>query len=79
MGILPQICKEFDFKGRENVEPMIYSIDEPTKETKYVESFSKIKTGFLMFGYLGAKAVDIKTSTMLEMISLILLSDYKLF
>lgn len=70
--ILPQICNEFDFKGRENRELTNYDIDEPTKETKYVESFSKIKTGFLMFGYLGAKSNEIKACTIQEIICLVL-------
>ena len=70
--IIPQICEEFNFKGRENTELVQHEIDEPTNETKIKEQYSKINTGFLMVGYLGAKAVDIKTSTILEMICLIL-------
>ena len=69
---LPLICQEFDFKGRENAQKLIYEIDKPTQETKIVEEYSKINTAFLMFGYLGPVAVDIKTSTILEMICLIL-------
>ncbi len=70
--VLPLICKEFDFKGRKNAKNPEYEIDLPLNETKYVEEYSQINTGFLMFGYLGALATDIKTSTILEMISLIL-------
>ena len=70
--VLPLVCQEFDFKGRENSEKLVYEIDAPTQETKLVEDFSKINTGFLMFGYLGPVAVDIKTSTILEMICLVL-------
>lgn len=70
--VLPLVCKEFDFKGRKNSEKLVYEIDKPTKETKVVEEYSKINTGFLMFGYLGPVAVDIKASTVLEMICLIL-------
>lgn len=70
--IIPQICEEFNFKGRENTELVQHEIDEPTNETKIKEQYSKINTGFLMVGYLGAKAVDIKTSTILEMICIIL-------
>ena len=70
--IIPQICKEFDFKGRENTILVQQEIDEPTNRTKIKEQYSKINTGFLMIGYLGAKATDIKTSTILEMICLIL-------
>ena len=70
--ILPQICAEFDFKGRENAEPRNYEIDAPVNETKYVETFSKIKTGFLMLGYLGSEANDIKSCTIQEIICLVL-------
>ncbi|MBQ3642527.1 insulinase family protein [bacterium] len=69
---LPLICKEFDFKGRQNSPATVYAIDAPVQETKIVEDFSKINTGFLMFGYLGPYASDIKTSTVLEMLCLIL-------
>lgn len=70
--VLPQICKEFDFKGRQNATATIYKIDEPTQETKYVEEYAKINTGFLMLGYLGVPACEVKTATMLEIICLIL-------
>lgn len=70
--IIPQVIKEFDFKGRKNRVNEQYKIDAPTSTTKYVETYSKINTGFLMFGYLGAKAIDIKTCTILEMLALIL-------
>ncbi len=70
--VLPQICEEFDFKDRQNAPMTEYQIDQPVNETKIVEEYSKINTGFLMFGYLGTKACDVKTSTIMEMISLIL-------
>ena len=70
--IIPLVMKEFDFKGRKNRTNEQYKIDAPTSTTKYVEAYSKINTGFLMFGYLGAKAIDIKTCTILEMLALIL-------
>lgn len=69
--ILPQICKEFDFKGRQNGTKQLYPIDEPTSQTKYVEEYAKINTGFLMVGYLGVPASDVRTATMLEMLCLI--------
>lgn len=70
--ILPKVCEEFNFKGRENYQNPQYDIDVPTNETKYVENYAKINTGFLMFGYLGPQACDIKTSTTIEMLCLIL-------
>lgn len=70
--VLPQICNEFDFKGRQNAFATVYKIDEPTQKTKYVEEYAKINTGFLMAGYLGVPACEVKTATMLEIICLIL-------
>ncbi len=70
--ILPLICKEFDFKGRKNSENKEHQIDTPKNETTIIEEYAKINTGFLMFGYLGAKACDIKTSTALEMLCTVL-------
>ncbi|MBE7705025.1 MAG: insulinase family protein [Cyanobacteria bacterium SIG29] len=70
--ILPMVCEEFDFKGRENYQNIQHEIDFQNENITYIEDYSKINTGFLMFGYLGAKAIDIKTSTILEMICLIL-------
>ncbi len=70
--VLPMICKEFDFKGRKNTSAKEFPQDVPVKSTKTVEEYSKINTGFLMFGYLGPIARDIRTSTILEMICLLL-------
>ncbi len=70
--ILPEVCAEFDFKGRSNYEIPQHKIDNPVEKEKYIEDYSKINTGFLMFGYLGPQAFDIKTSTIIEMICLIL-------
>ena len=70
--IVPLIAKEFDFKGRKNIENPKHKIDNQPKGGKYCEEYSQINTSFLMFGFLGAKANDIRTSTILEMICLIL-------
>ncbi len=70
--IIPKIIKEFDFKGRKNTILKENKPDKQIKGGKYSEVYSDINTGFLMFGYLGSKAGDIKTSTILEMICLIL-------
>ncbi len=70
--IIEKVIKEFDFKGRPNKIIEQKPIDNPPSQTKTAEDYSKINTSFLMFGYLGPKADDIKTSTILEMIALIL-------
>ena len=70
--VIPLVVKEFDFKGRQNRAKETYPIDVPLSATKFIETYSNINTGFLMFGYLGSSAGDIKTSTILEMLAVIL-------
>lgn len=70
--VIPMVAKEFDFKGRQNKTNEIYNIDAPTSETKYIEGYSKINTGFLMFGYLGAQAKNTKECVVMEILSLLL-------
>lgn len=64
--------KEFDFKGRENSPIEAYEIDEPTNETQYVESYANVNTAFLMVGYIGAQAVSLKETIILDILSIIL-------
>ena len=70
--VIAKIAKEFDFKGRKNHPKQEYKIDLQPTGGKYTEEYSKINTGFVMFGYLGAKANDIRTSLVLEMICSVL-------
>ncbi|MBQ9246123.1 insulinase family protein [bacterium] len=70
--VLPMIIEAFDFKGRQNRINEQYETDKPKQETRIFEEYSKINTGFLMYGYLGSPAADIKTSTVLEMLAIIL-------
>lgn len=71
--ILDKIIKEFEGKwGERNTKKIATTIDTPIKETKYIEQKSQINSGFMMFGYLGPAACDLKNSTALEIISIIL-------
>lgn len=70
--ILEKVAKEFDFKGRENFTLPVFEADKPHCETKYIELTGNINTAFLMFGYLGAKANDIKNSVGLDIINIVL-------
>ena len=70
--VLAKIETLFDFGDRKNIEKQVYEIDTPTQETKYVENSACLNSGFLMFGYLGVVANDIKNCIMLDMLSLIL-------
>ncbi len=70
--VIPKVIEAFDFRGRN------CKINEKCKQevhqggTKYVYDYTKINTGFLMFGYLGSPACDIKTSTILEILCVVL-------
>ena len=70
--ILDKVCKEFDWKGRENYENPQFEIDEPTDHTIYVEDTASVNTGFLMFGYLTAPANNVKDSILMDLINIIL-------
>ena len=70
--VLQKVAKEFDFKGRVNTEMPIHEIDKPHTETKYVELTGNLNTAFLMVGYLGPKAADLKNSVALDIINIVL-------
>lgn len=70
--ILTKLENLFDFGDRGNKNIQVYDIDKPTSETKYIENKACINSAFLMFGYLGAPAKDIKNCIMLDMLSIIL-------
>ncbi|MBP7211522.1 insulinase family protein [bacterium] len=70
--ILEMLEKAFDFGDRKNIKLPVHKIDEPTNETKYLEDKANINSAFMMFGFLGPIAKDLKNSIMLEMLSIIL-------
>lgn len=70
--VLNRLEKLFDFSGRPNDRCRAYEIDKPVSETKYVENTACINSAFLMFGYLGVEAKDIKNCILLDMLSIIL-------
>ena len=69
---LEKLLKLFDFSNREKVEKNIYPIDEPTQSTKIVECEADVNTSFIIYGYLCPQAKDLKSTIMLEIISMIL-------
>ena len=71
-NVLKKIEELFDFGAREKTGINEYKIDTPTTETKYIENTACINSAFLMFGYLGVKAKDIKNCILLDMLSIIL-------
>lgn len=70
--VLNKIEKLFDFSGRPSTPKRVYDIDTPTQETKLVENTACVNSAFLMFGYLGVEAKDIKNCILLDMLSIIL-------
>lgn len=71
--VLDKVISEFGDKWgeRKGINPS-HELDYPIKETKYKEQKSQINSAFMMFGYLGPLACDLKNSTALEMLSIIL-------
>lgn len=70
--ILTKVEKEFDFKGRLNAQKRINEIDNPAEKTKIIENTSKVNTSYIMFGWLGPKASELKENIELDIISIIL-------
>ena len=70
--VLAKVEKEFDFKGRKNAPKRVNEIDTPTDKTITVENTAKINTSYLMFGWLGPKADQLKENIELDIISIIL-------
>lgn len=71
--VLKKVIDEFLGKWGDRVTKKIHTqIDEPIKGTNYIEQTAQINSAFMMFGYLGPVACDLKNSTALEMLALIL-------
>jgi len=69
--VLNKIREKFTFPDRKIKLPVINIPDMPVKETKYVETKSNVQTGYVMFGWLGPKAEELKSSICLDLISII--------
>lgn len=69
--VLNTICEKFTFPNRIESEPRLNEIDSPVSETKYVEVKGNVQTSYLMFGWLGPKAADLKQTICLDLISII--------
>ena len=70
--VLKKVEKEFDFKGRPNAPKRINKPDAPTDHTIVVENKAKTNTSYLMVGFLGPKANQLKANIELDIISIIL-------
>lgn len=69
--ILEKVEKEFDFKGRKNAPKKDNEIDKPVDSTVIVENTGHINTSYMMYGWLGPKASDLKNTICLDLISII--------
>lgn len=69
--VLKKVEKEFDFKGRANAPKKIFELDKPVSETKIIETTGHINTGYVILGWLGPKAADLKETICLDLISII--------
>lgn len=70
--VLKRVEAGFDFNGRPNAPHTEREIDTPTPETKYIEDYAHVNTGYMMVGWLGPKASDLKNTIKLDLISIIL-------
>ena len=70
--VLNKVVKEFEWGERP--EPPVRNIkpDEPVSGQVYVENEAEINSSFMMFGFLGAPACDLKNVIALEMLAIIL-------
>lgn len=70
--ILQKVTSEFNWGERpeppvRNIEP-----DKPVDKTVYIENKTNINSAFMMFGFLGAPAKDLRNVIALEMLAIIL-------
>ena len=70
--ILEKVEKEFDFKNRANAPKKINEIDKPVESTKVVTTTGQINTSYIMYGWLGPRACNLKDTICLDLISIIL-------
>ena len=70
--VLDAVIKGFDFHGTKKAPQRENKIDSPVSETKVVENITVANTGYVMFGFLGPKARELKENITLDLISIIL-------
>ncbi len=70
--ILNRVVKAFNWGKRPEPPERNIKPDEPVKNQVYIENESNINSAFLMFGFLGALAKDLRNTIALEMLAIIL-------
>ena len=69
--VLKIVCDNFQFPNRVEAETEAKEIDSPITETKYIETSANIQTSYMMFGWLGPRACELKASICLDLVSII--------
>ncbi len=69
--VLNTLCEKFNFPNRVESEIRVNAIDKPVFETKYIETTANVQTSYLIFGWLGPMACELKASICLDLISII--------
>ncbi len=70
--VLEKVKKEFNWGERPEPPERNIQPDKPVGETVYIENTANINSAFMMFGYLGTPARDLRNLISLEMLSIIL-------
>lgn len=70
--ILNRVVEGFSWGDRPHPPEKDFGPDTPVKETVYIENKANINSSFMMFGFLGAMAKDLKNIIALEMLAVIL-------
>jgi zinc protease len=70
--IIDFVTEKFTFPEARTCKRPEWEQEKPQTETKYVENTSNINTGFLIFGYHGSEACNLKDTILLDMIGIIL-------
>jgi len=70
--VLNKVINEFNWGERPEPPNNNFEIEEQVKEAVYVENEANINSSFMMFGFLGALAKDLKSVITMEMLAIIL-------
>ena len=70
--VLEKVKKEFNWGSRPTPPERNIQPDKPVQETVYIENEANINSSFMMFGFLGVPARDLKNLIALEMLAIIL-------
>lgn len=70
--VIKKVVKAFNWGERPTPPKIDRTIDKPVQNTVYIENKANINSSFMMFGYLGVPACDLKNLIALEMLSVIL-------